>query len=91
MQFEEVQKLAARKDVGADGVYLIDARPKESYSSGHIPTSLSFDFPTALLDDGAGHTYLRDPAALKEEIAQQLGAQKLDEILSGKQAVVNSA
>lgn len=89
-EFDEVLKLADRASPSAEGTVLIDARPVPSYQDGHIPTSLTLDFPSSLLHDPATFTYLRNPEDLKEYISRQLGQDKLDQILSRKVTVVNS-
>jgi 3-mercaptopyruvate sulfurtransferase SseA len=89
-EFDEVLELAQRPSPSTEDTLLIDARPASSYESGHIPTSLLLDFPSSLLRDVANFTYLRQPEDLKQHIAQQLGQDKLDEIVSSKATVVNS-
>lgn len=89
-EFDEVLRLAQRPSPSTDNTFLIDARPAGSYESGHIPTSLLLDFPSTLLQDQGKFTYLRQPNDLKNHIAQRLGQDKLDEIVSSKVTVVNS-
>lgn len=84
-------RLAHRQSPSAGDTLLIDARPASSYQGGHIPTSLLLDFPSSLLTDPEGNfTYLRDPQELKKHIAEKLGQDKLDQIVSHKATVVNS-
>ncbi|EXJ84014.1 hypothetical protein A1O3_04681 [Capronia epimyces CBS 606.96] len=91
VQFDEVLKLAQRPSPSAGSTLLIDARPAPSYQAGHIPTSLLLDFPSSLLKDQASNfTYLREPEELKKHIGEQLGQDKLDQIVSQKATVVNS-
>jgi len=85
-----VLRLARRSSPNAGGTLLIDARPASSYQHGHIPTSLLLDFPSSLLKDPGNFTYLRDPEELKKHIAEQLGQDKLDQIVSRKVTVVNT-
>ncbi|KAI1616432.1 thiosulfate sulfurtransferase [Exophiala viscosa] len=90
VQFDEALKLAQRPSASTDGILLIDARPASSYQAGHIPTSLLLDFPSSLLKDPVKFTYLREPEELKKHIADQLGQDKLEEIVSSKATVVNT-
>lgn len=90
VEFDEILQLAQRPTTSAEDKFLIDARPASSYEAGHIPTSLLLDFPSSLLRDEANFTYLRQPEDLKRHIAQQLGQDKLDQIVAGKATVVNS-
>lgn len=85
-----MSRLARRSSPSADSTLLVDARPSSSYQAGHIPTSLLLDFPSSLLNDPTGFTYLRSPEELNKHIAGQLGQDKLDGILSGGVTVVNS-
>lgn len=89
-EFDEVLRLAHRPSPSADGTLLIDARPEPSYQAGHIPTSLLLDFPSSLLEDPDKFTYLREPEALKKHVAEKLGQNRLEEILTQKVTVVNS-
>lgn len=89
-EFDEVLRLAQRPSPSAGGTLLIDARPVSSYQDGHIPTSLLLDFPSSLLEDSAGFTYLRSPEDLGTYIAEQLGQDTLDQIISRTATVVNS-
>lgn len=89
-EFDEVLRLAQRPSPSTGNTFLIDARPVSSYEAGHIPTSLLLDFPSSLLKDPGNFTYLRDPEDLKNHIAQQLGQEKLDQIVSSKATVINS-
>ncbi len=82
--------LARRPSDSAGGTLLIDARPVSSYQDGHIPTSLLLDFPSSLLKDPGNFSQLRGPEELKKHIAEQLGQDKLDQIVSGEVTVVNS-
>ncbi|EHY58226.1 hypothetical protein HRR83_004916 [Exophiala dermatitidis] len=90
VQFDEVLRLAHRPSPSADGTLLIDARPEPSYQAGHIPTSLLLDFPSSLLEDPDKFTYLREPEALKKHVAEKLGQNRLEEILTQKVTVVNT-
>ncbi len=90
VEFDEVLTLARRQSTSAGGTLLIDARPASSYQDGHIPTSLLLDFPSSLLKGPDSSTYLREPEDLKKHIAEKLGRDKLDEIISHKVTVVNS-
>lgn len=83
-------KLAGRPSYSTGGTLLIDARPASSYQDGHIPTSLLLDFPSSLLKDPSNFTHLRDPEELKKHIAEQIGQDNLDQIVSRKVTVVNS-
>jgi thiosulfate/3-mercaptopyruvate sulfurtransferase len=83
-------RLASRTSTSEGGTLLIDARPTGSYEDGHIPTALLLDFPTTLLRDPAGFTYLRDPEDLKRHIATQLGVDILNSVMNGDATVVNS-
>ena len=85
-----MSRLAERRSLTADSTVLVDARPSSSYEAGHIPTSLLLDFPSSLLKDPTGFTYLRSAEDLKRHIAGQLGKDKLDQILSGDVTIVNS-
>lgn len=89
-EFDEVSQLAARPSPSAEDVFLIDARPASSYEDGHIPTSLLLDFPSSLLEDPAGFTYLRNPEELRKYIGERLGQDALDQITSQQVTVVNS-
>lgn len=89
-EFEEVLRLAHRQSLSGEATLLIDARPASSYQAGHIPTSLLLDFPSTLLKDPDGFTYLGSPEELKNHIAQQLGRDTLGQIVSHKATVVNS-
>lgn len=90
VEFDEVLTLARRPSPSAGGTLLIDARPASSYEGGHIPTSLLLDFPSSLLKGPGNFTHLRKPEELKKHIAEQLGKDTLDEIVSRKVTVVNS-
>ncbi|WRT68785.1 uncharacterized protein IL334_005765 [Kwoniella shivajii] len=90
VEFEEIQSLAARLTPLANDVVLIDARPSASYIAGHIPTSLLFDFPTALSKDPSGFTYLRSPEDLKIHLTERVGSECAGKILSRQVEVVNS-
>jgi 3-mercaptopyruvate sulfurtransferase SseA len=90
VEFDEVLRLAQRPSPSAGSTLLIDARPASSYQGGHIPTSLLLDFPSSLLKGPGNFTYLRDPEDLKKHIAEQLGQDQLDQIVSNKVTVVNS-
>ncbi|WVQ64063.1 uncharacterized protein L199_002222 [Kwoniella botswanensis] len=82
-------KIASRTAPLEDGTVLIDARPAASYESGHIPTSLLFDFPEALLKHPAGYTYLREPEKLKKYFMEKIGVQAANKVFSGESTVVN--
>ncbi|KAF4126550.1 thiosulfate/3-mercaptopyruvate sulfurtransferase [Geosmithia morbida] len=88
--FDEVAELARRPTPSARDTLLIDARPLPSYEGGHIPTSLPLDFPSSLLQDPAGFTYLRSPEDLSEYVGEKLGRDTLDQVVSRKASVVNS-
>ncbi|KIV97514.1 hypothetical protein PV10_01261 [Exophiala mesophila] len=90
VDFAQVSRLAERRSLTADSTVLVDARPSSSYEAGHIPTSLLLDFPSSLLKDPTGFTYLRSAEDLKRHIAGQLGKDKLDQILSGDVTIVNT-
>ncbi|KAF7561748.1 hypothetical protein G7046_g2401 [Stylonectria norvegica] len=90
VEFDEISKLATRPSPSAEDALLIDARPASSYQDGHIPTSLLLDFPSTLLQDPAGFTYLRSPEELRNYISQRLGQDALDRIVSRKATVVNT-
>nr|XP_019047904.1 hypothetical protein I302_04524 [Kwoniella bestiolae CBS 10118]OCF26834.1 hypothetical protein I302_04524 [Kwoniella bestiolae CBS 10118] len=89
-EYAEIAKIAARKAPLDDKTVLIDARPAASYESGHIPTSLLFDFPTALLKDPAGFTHLRDPDELKKHFVERVGQETADKVFSRETTVVNT-
>ncbi|WVW79183.1 hypothetical protein I302_101149 [Kwoniella bestiolae CBS 10118] len=89
-EYAEIAKIAARKAPLDDKTVLIDARPAASYESGHIPTSLLFDFPTALLKDPAGFTHLRDPDELKKHFVERVGQETADKVFSRETTVVNN-
>jgi hypothetical protein len=89
-EFDEVLRLGQRSSPSTDNTFLIDARAAPSYEDGHIPSSLLLDFPSSLLNDSANFTYLREPEELKKHISQQLGQDKLNQIVSGTVTVVNS-
>jgi rhodanese-related sulfurtransferase len=89
-EFDDVLQLAGRRSASDHDVFLIDARPKSSYQDGHIPTSLLLDFPSSLLHDPAGFTYLRAPSELSDHISVTLGQDVLEKIISHKGKVINS-
>ncbi|WVQ81678.1 hypothetical protein IAT38_003803 [Cryptococcus sp. DSM 104549] len=90
VEFEEAAKLAARSTPVETDTVLIDARPKGAYEAGHIPSSLTLGFPTALLSDDAGKTYLREPKDLEEHLKQELGDEVADKVVKGELKVVNT-
>ncbi|WWC97816.1 hypothetical protein V866_004703 [Kwoniella sp. B9012] len=85
----ELLLIASRTAPLENGTVLIDARPAASYESGHIPTSLLFDFPEALLKDPAGYTYLREPEKLKKYFVERIGVEAANKVFSGESTVVN--
>ncbi|OCF44418.1 hypothetical protein I317_01678 [Kwoniella heveanensis CBS 569] len=102
VEFPEITKIASRATPLDDQVVLIDARPASAYEAGHIPTSLSFDFPTALLTGQAKHdnggasakvqefTYLREKDDLRKHLTEQIGEEAYKKIESGEATVVNT-
>ncbi|WWC64305.1 uncharacterized protein I303_106915 [Kwoniella dejecticola CBS 10117] len=91
VEFDEIAQIAARSTILADDTVLIDARPATSYEGGHIPTSLSFDFPSALLRDPSGFTHLREPKDLRALFEEKVGVEAAARALSGKVSVVHTA
>ncbi|WVF67226.1 hypothetical protein IAT40_001974 [Kwoniella sp. CBS 6097] len=99
VEFPEITKIASRASPLDEDVVLIDARPTSSYEAGHIPTSLSFDFPTALLrevsdtrdnNSQGGFTYLREKEDLRRHLIERIGEQAYTKIESGETTVVNT-
>nr|XP_018258906.1 uncharacterized protein I303_08446 [Kwoniella dejecticola CBS 10117]OBR81064.1 hypothetical protein I303_08446 [Kwoniella dejecticola CBS 10117] len=90
VEFDEIAQIAARSTILADDTVLIDARPATSYEGGHIPTSLSFDFPSALLRDPSGFTHLREPKDLRALFEEKVGVEAAARALSGKVSVVHT-
>ena len=90
IEYDDILTLASRSSPSQDATLLIDARPVSSYESGHIPSSLSFDFPTSLQTDSEGHTSIREPEELKQQLEEKYGKDVVADILSGKTSVVNS-
>ncbi|WVQ94817.1 hypothetical protein IAU59_001900 [Kwoniella sp. CBS 9459] len=100
VEFPEISKIASRASPLADKVVLIDARPASSYEAGHIPTSLSFDFPTALLTGSSGEgngvdvdrsfTHLREKGDLRNHLIDQIGEDAFRKIESGESSVINT-
>ncbi|KAM0755830.1 thiosulfate sulfurtransferase [Meredithblackwellia eburnea MCA 4105] len=90
VEYPEVVKLAARANSSSTADLVLDARPVSAYEEGHIPTSLSLGFPTLLLQDPSGFSYLRDPEDLKAYLAKELGKDNVEGILHGGRMVVNT-
>ncbi|OCF72560.1 hypothetical protein I204_06942 [Kwoniella mangroviensis CBS 8886] len=91
VDYNEIAKIASRTATTLENeTVLIDARPAASYESGHIPTSLLFDFAEALLKDPAGYTQLREPEKLKKYFVERIGVQAANKVFSGESTVVNT-
>ncbi|OCF54411.1 hypothetical protein L486_07959 [Kwoniella mangroviensis CBS 10435] len=91
VDYNEIAKIASRTATTLEKeTVLIDARPAASYESGHIPTSLLFDFAEALLKDPAGYTQLREPEKLKKYFVERIGVQAANKVFSGESTVVNT-
>ncbi|WWC73363.1 uncharacterized protein I206_107330 [Kwoniella pini CBS 10737] len=91
VEYDEIAKIASRSTPLAEDTVLIDARPASSYEAGHIPTSLLFDFPSALLKDPSGYTHVRDFEDLKSFLEQKVGIDVARKVLSGQVDVINTA
>nr|XP_019009568.1 uncharacterized protein I206_05126 [Kwoniella pini CBS 10737]OCF48349.1 hypothetical protein I206_05126 [Kwoniella pini CBS 10737] len=89
-EYDEIAKIASRSTPLAEDTVLIDARPASSYEAGHIPTSLLFDFPSALLKDPSGYTHVRDFEDLKSFLEQKVGIDVARKVLSGQVDVINT-
>lgn len=85
-QFDAILALARDPN---DRTLILDARPESSFDAGHIPHAALFDFPSSLLHDSTGYTYIRDAENLKAFLAHKLGKNRAASILAGETAVIN--